>query len=102
MTRNHFLHKCKHGHIVAQCRCPIPVRDDVVVACPPWCKEQYHAQHNRHSNYLTEPPAGEAVGSLAHERAEVDELRRRLARILAYHPELGDLAIGNKPAGGGS
>jgi predicted metal-dependent hydrolase len=33
----HIKHKCKHGVIVKQCRCPGGIW--VVVPCPPTCRE---------------------------------------------------------------
>lgn len=35
---NHFRKVCKHGRVVAQCRCLGPKTDTVVDRCPPECK----------------------------------------------------------------
>lgn len=39
MTHGHFISKCKHGVVVAQCRC-ISVNKEVrIVPCPASCDE---------------------------------------------------------------
>jgi hypothetical protein len=33
----HFRDVCRHGTVIAQCRCPGPKRDNVKVLCPDRC-----------------------------------------------------------------
>lgn len=34
---SHYVEKCKHGVVVAQCRCLGPGKVEVLVACPSTC-----------------------------------------------------------------
>lgn len=34
---SHYVQKCKHGVVMAQCRCPAPDKVEVLVPCPSTC-----------------------------------------------------------------
>ena len=34
---SHFVDRCQHGVVVAQCRCPAPDKVERLVPCPPRC-----------------------------------------------------------------
>ena len=38
MKDGHYIAECKHGVVVAQCRCASVDKQRVIVACPPTCR----------------------------------------------------------------
>lgn len=39
MASRHFRTECKHGVLIAQCRCPSPEKELRIAECPPSCSD---------------------------------------------------------------
>ena len=57
MRTGHFREMCEHGTVVAQCRCPSPDKQKILVPCPPNCAGAANSAHQGeamdHSEFST-------------------------------------------------
>ena len=60
MSGLHFVEKCIHGTVGAQCRCPAPEKTVKTIACPPDCPapKPHSLDKAIFQSFMTEPQNG--------------------------------------------